>query len=418
MDLSVIIVNYNVRHFLDQCLSSVYRALKDTTGEVIVVDNNSADGSCSLVTEKYPGVKLIRNETNRGFSTANNQGIKISEGRYILLLNPDTIVPEGAFKRCISFMDENPLAGAAGLRMLDGRGKYLPESKRGLPTPRVSFFRISGLYRLFPRSAEINRYYLGNLDPSLENQVDVLTGAFMFLRREALEKAGLLDESFFMYGEDIDLSYRITLAGFSLYYLPDPAIIHFKGESTKKSEINYVIHFYRAMIIFARKHFKNSNSSLYLTLIQLAVLIRGAITIAGRWLKKVIFPLSEAALIFVVVSGFSRLWGSYRFGDPYYYPDIFTSLVIPAYSIAWTTGLVIWGGYRRRMSIPVILKGVLTGSLLILVIYALLPAELRFSRAVVLSGSAFILVLSLSIRILLAYTGLVYLKGLPRRVKR
>ncbi|MEZ5010935.1 MAG: glycosyltransferase [Bacteroidales bacterium] len=354
----------------------------------------------------------MRNETNRGFSTANNQGIKISEGRYILLLNPDTIVPEGAFKRCISFMDENPLAGAAGLRMLDGRGKYLPESKRGLPTPRVSFFRISGLYRLFPRSAEINRYYLGNLDPSLENQVDVLTGAFMFLRREALEKAGLLDESFFMYGEDIDLSYRITLAGFSLYYLPDPAIIHFKGESTKKSEINYVIHFYRAMIIFARKHFKNSNSSLYLTLIQLAVLIRGAITIAGRWLKKVIFPLSEAALIFVVVSGFSRLWGSYRFGDPYYYPDIFTSLVIPAYSIAWTTGLVIWGGYRRRMSIPVILKGVLTGSLLILVIYALLPAELRFSRAVVLSGSAFILVLSLSIRILLS-SGLVYLKAIP-----
>ncbi|HOP13527.1 MAG TPA: glycosyltransferase family 2 protein, partial [Lentimicrobium sp.] len=243
MKLSVVIVNYNVKYFLEQCLHSVEAAIRDLDAEVFVVDNNSVDGSVEMVREKFPRIRLIANTVNTGFSVANNQAIRESSGEYVLLLNPDTVVELDTFTRSVEFMDAHPDAGGLGIKMVDGSGKYLPESKRGLPTPAVAFYKIFGLSALFPKSKIFGQYHLGYLDRDQTHVVDVLAGAYMMLRRETLEKTGLLDETFFMYGEDIDLSYRITKAGYKNYYYPGARIIHYKGESTKKSSINYVFVF-------------------------------------------------------------------------------------------------------------------------------------------------------------------------------
>ncbi|MCL2512194.1 MAG: glycosyltransferase family 2 protein, partial [Bacteroidales bacterium] len=207
MKLSVIIVNYNVEHFLNQCLYSVRDACEGIEAEVFVVDNNSVDGSVEMVRKQFPEVKLIANVDNVGFSRANNQALRVATGEYQLLLNPDTVVEHDTFIKIVDFMDAHPDAGALGVKMVDGTGKFLPESKRGLPTPAVAFYKIFGLARLFPKSKRFGRYHLGFLDKEQTHEVEVLSGAFMLLRKEALEKAGLLDEDFFMYGEDIDLSY-------------------------------------------------------------------------------------------------------------------------------------------------------------------------------------------------------------------
>ncbi|MBK6837941.1 MAG: glycosyltransferase family 2 protein [Bacteroidetes bacterium] len=263
MKLSVVIVNYNVKYFLEQCLHSVQKAAGGIETEIWVVDNNSVDGSVEMVREKFPSVKIIANTDNKGFSKANNQAIHLSTGDYVLLLNPDTVVEEDTFRKMLQFMDAHPDAGGLGVKMIDGTGKFLPESKRGLPTPTVAFYKIFGLSALFPKSKTFGKYHLGYLDQNAINPVDVLAGAFMLIRKDVLQKIGLLDEDFFMYGEDIDLSYRITKAGYKNYYFPDARIIHYKGESTKKSSVNYVFVFYNAMIIFAKKHFSKSNASLF-----------------------------------------------------------------------------------------------------------------------------------------------------------
>ena len=263
MKLSVVIVNYNVEHFLEQCLKSVFKAMDGIEGEVFVVDNHSVDGSVGMVKEKFPQAILIANKQNTGFSKANNQAIAVSKGQYVLLLNPDTVVEEDTFHTCIKFMDSHPDAGACGVKLIDGKGNYLPESKRGLPTPEVAFYKIFGLSTIFPKSKRFGKYHLGFLNAEETHEIEVLSGAFMFMRKEALDKSGFLDEAFFMYGEDIDLSYRITLSGYKVYYHPETRVIHYRGESTKKSSINYVFVFYQAMIIFARKHFSPNNAKAF-----------------------------------------------------------------------------------------------------------------------------------------------------------
>jgi GT2 family glycosyltransferase len=418
MDLSIIIVNYNVRHFLEQCLNSVFRALEGVDGEVIVVDNNSADGSCSMLRDKYPAARLIENRYNAGFSAANNQAIEIASGTFILFLNPDTVIPENALKRCIEFMENNPNAGAIGLKMIDGRGRYLPESKRGLPTPTTSFFRISGLYKLFPRSGFINKYYHGDLDADLINEVDILTGAFMFMRHTVLKITGGFDESYFMYGEDIDLSYSITKAGYKNYYLPDPPIIHFKGESTKKMEISTTLHFYRSMIIFAKKYFGKSSGWLLILLIRAAVSIRGAISLIYKVIERIITPFTEALLVYFIVTLVSRTWGQIRFENPDYYPGLFTGFILPLYSVIWVIGLYLLGAYRKSCSIWSIIKGVSIGTLIILAGYAVLPVDLRFSRAVILLGSVAIAFSAYIFRFTLAWSGLKIYNGIRTRTKR
>lgn len=236
MKLSIIIVNYNVKYFLEQCLHSVLKACREVDAEILVVDNNSVDGSVQMIRKKFPEVHLIENKENKGFSQANNQAIRKSLGEYILLLNPDTLVEDDTLTKIVQYMDQHPEAGGLGVKMLDGKGKFLPESKRGLPTPSVAFFKIFGFSRLFPKSHIFGKYHLGYLDKDQIHEIDILAGAFMLLKKKVLDKIGLLDEEFFMYGEDIDLSYRITQAGYKNIYFPDARIIHYKGESTKKKQ--------------------------------------------------------------------------------------------------------------------------------------------------------------------------------------
>lgn len=280
MKLSVIIVNYKVKYFLEQCLRSVERAAKGVDCEVFVVDNASADGSVEYIKKRFPAVTVIASDKNLGFARANNLAIRESKGEYVLLLNPDTIVAENTFNDFIRFMDSNSGAGGCGAYMLRTDGSFAPESRRGLPTPFVAFCKMSGLAAMFPKSRTFGRYYMRYLDENKENCIDIMSGAFMFLRRSALDKAGLLDEDFFMYGEDIDLSYRILKCGYTNHFLPS-RILHYKGESTVKSSYRYVHTFYQAMQLFFKKHY--SHYSIIVSLpIKLAIWTRAMLAYVGN----------------------------------------------------------------------------------------------------------------------------------------
>ena len=252
--LSVIIVNYNVKYYLEQCLESVRRASQGLQTEVFVVDNLSTDGSVEYLRERFPEVTFVANKENVGFARANNQAIRQSIGKYVLLLNPDTIVGEDTLHQFVAFMEAHPEAGGAGAYMLHVDGTFAPESRRGMPTPFVAFCKMAGLTKLFPKSRLFGRYYMGYLDEREVNEIEVISGAYMLLRREALDKVGLLDEDFFMYGEDIDLSYRVVQGGWKNYFLP-VRMLHYKGESTVKNSYRYVYTFYEAMRLFFRKHY-------------------------------------------------------------------------------------------------------------------------------------------------------------------
>jgi GT2 family glycosyltransferase len=284
-ELSVIIVSFNVKNFLEQCLNSVRSAVEKIEFEIFVVDNNSADGSAEMVIRYFPEVKLIANPINSGFSVANNQPIIKSSGRFILLLNPDTIVGKDTFLKCIDFMKSHPDAGAMGVKMINGEGKFLPESKRAFPTARTAFFKTSGLSCLFPGSPLINRYYLPQIDVSETSLTEVISGAFMFIKREALQKSGLLDEDFFMYGEDIDISYRLLQTGFRNYYFPEAEIIHYKGKSTGRDGYKDILYFYKAMRIYIRKRAaEGSYGSLRFLLIE-ATRLRELLALFNRCLR-------------------------------------------------------------------------------------------------------------------------------------
>ena len=301
MTLSVIIVNYNVKHYLEQCLESVLRASQGIQVEVFVVDNLSTDGSVPYLRERYPGVIFIENKENVGFARANNQAIRQSTGKYALLLNPDTIVAEDTFGDFVSFMDAHPEAGGAGAYMLRTDGTFAPESRRGLPTPFVAFCKMSGLASLFPKSRVFGRYYMRYLDENEANEIEVISGAFMWLRREALDKAGLLDEDFFMYGEDIDLSYRILKSGYKNYFLPS-RMLHYKGESTEKSSYRYVHTFYEAMRLFFRKHYAHYSFLVSLP-INLAIWARSFMAYVGNQFRHRAKPMVVSAPLNMLVIG-------------------------------------------------------------------------------------------------------------------
>lgn len=402
MKLSVVIVNYNVKYFLEQCLHSVRRSMKGIDGEVYVVDNNSVDGSVKMLEEKFPEVILIANKDNHGFSKANNQAIRISKGEYVLLLNPDTIVEDDTFKKVLAFMDAHPDAGGLGVKMLDGKGRFLPESKRGLPKPSVAFYKIFGLSKLFPRSKVFGQYHLTFLDKEKTHQVDVLSGAFMLLRRETLDKAGLLDETFFMYGEDIDLSYRITQAGYKNYYYPEARIIHYKGESTKKSSVNYVFTFYNAMIIFARKHFTQQNARLFSFLIHMAIWFRASLSILWRFAGNAFLPLMDALLIFAGIYFIKSYWeDNFIYLEGGGYPPEFMQIAVPVYILIWLLSTYLSGGYDKPVRLIKILQGLFFGTVTILVFYALLSEAYRFSRALIILGAFWGLIAMLGMRLLL-----------------
>lgn len=280
MKLSVVIVSYNVKYHLEQCIRSVMNASEGLEADIWVVDNASSDGSADYLQKVFPDVHLIRNNDNVGFSHANNQAIRQCQGEYVLLLNPDTIVAEDTLKGCVSFLDAHPDVGATGVRMLNPDGTFAPESRRGLPTPFTSFCKLTGLASLFPHSTVFGRYYMRYMDENVPNQIEVISGAFNMLRRKALDMTGLLDEDFFMYGEDIDLSYRMLTAGWKNYYLPY-FILHYKGESTHKSSYRYVHVFYNAMLIFFNKHYRRKYL-LIAYIIRLAVYLRAMLDMMIR----------------------------------------------------------------------------------------------------------------------------------------
>lgn len=400
MDLSIIIVNYNVRYFLEQALLSVERATVDLEAEVWVVDNNSADTSVAMVRERFPWVRLIANPGNPGFSVANNQAIRESTGKYVLLLNPDTVVEEDTFHRCFDFMEAHPDAGGLGVKMIDGQGSFLPESKRGLPTPWVAFTKAFGLARLFPRSRRFNHYHLGYLDQNETHEVEILAGAYMWMRRKALDEVGLLDEDFFMYGEDIDLSYRLIKGGYKNYYLPTTSIIHYKGESTKRGSLNYVRVFYQAMIIFARKHFVGSQARLLTGLMQLAIYVRAALTVVANLWRALRYPLLDATGIYLGLLLLKSLWAEYHFSDPAYFPDHINYLHFPAYTLLWTGSVFLGGGYDRPFEFGRLLRSLGIGTLLLFAIYGLLPEDLRPSRALLLLGAAWAGTWAMLVRVL------------------
>lgn len=400
MKLSIIIVNYNVKFFLEQCLYSVRKAVKNIDAEVFVVDNNSVDDSLQMVAEKFPEVIVIANKDNPGFSKANNQAIRVSKGEYVLLLNPDTVVEDDTFTKCIDFMDDHPDAGGLGAKMIDGKGQFLPESKRGLPTPAVAFYKIFGLSRLFPKSKKFSRYHLSYLDENETHKVEVLAGAFMLMRKETLDKVGLLDEDFFMYGEDIDLSYRIIKGGYNNYYFPDARIIHYKGESTKKSSVNYVFVFYNAMVIFAKKHFSQKNAKLFSFFINMAIYFRASLAIISRFIKRAIIPFLDFSLILIGMYFLKEYWEvNYhsRFGN--YYPEAFMQYEVPAFILTWLGATWLSGGYDKQTGLKNIFQGISLGTIAILVVYALLPESLRFSRALTLLGAGWSLAVTVGTRL-------------------
>jgi O-antigen biosynthesis protein len=285
MELSVIIVSFNVRDYLRQCLHSVITAAQNIDCEIFVVDNNSDDDSVIMLRDEFPDVKLIANTLNAGFSSANNQAIVKSSGKFVLLLNPDTIVEKDTFSKCIEFMKLHPDAGALGIRMTDGEGRFLPESKRAFPTPMTAFFKTFGIAYLFPESSVLNRYYLPDTNSKKVSLTEVISGAFMFIRQDALMKSGLLDEAFFMYGEDIDLSYRLMQTGYNNYYFPEAHIIHFKGKSTARDCYRDIRHFYRAMRIFVKKRAAEGKYGFYRYLLIIAIYIREFLALIRRYIK-------------------------------------------------------------------------------------------------------------------------------------
>jgi GT2 family glycosyltransferase len=383
VDLSVIIVNYNVVYFLEQCLNSVIAASKNLKVEIFVVDNNSVDGSVELVQEKFPQVSLIANKENTGFSRANNQAIQLSSGKYILLLNPDTVVEEDTFEKTIKFMDEHPDSGGLGVRMIDGKGKFLPESKRGFPSPWVAFCKIFGLSKVFPKSKTFGQYHLGYLSEFEINEIDVLSGAFMLMRKETLDKVGHLDETFFMYGEDIDLSYRIKLGGYKNYYYPETKIIHYKGESTKKSSVNYVFVFYKAMVIFAKKHLSANNAKLFSFAINLAIYFRASVAILNRFIQKISLPFFDYLISLIGLFVLANRWSQ----QDIHFPNRAYFISFPLYVLVWLCCNFISGLYDNKNNKFLIWQGTFLGTGFILICYALLPKEWQFSRLFTIIGS-------------------------------
>ncbi len=367
--------------------------MRDIAAEIIVVDNNSTDNSLDYLIPKFPFVNFIASKENIGFAKGCNKGLQTAKGKYILFLNPDTIVPEDCFRKCISFLEANKETGALGIKMLDGSGKFLKESKRAFPAPATSLYKLFGLARLFPHSKIFSRYHLGHLNENENNEVDVLAGAFMMIKKEVLDKVGSFDETFFMYGEDVDLSYRIQKAGYKNYYFAESSIIHFKGESTRKGSMNYVKMFYNAMSIFVRKHYGGSKAGLFNFLIHVAIWFRAGLTTIGNSIRRNGLPILDAGLILLSFWLMKNIWSQYVRSDIQYENKLLW-IAFPAYTLFYLIAAYYAGLYDRWYKRTELFRSTIVATIVLLAAYSMLPEQYRFSRAIILFGAmlAFVLI--------------------------
>ncbi len=361
--------------------------------EVVVIDNNSTDQSVEYLQPKFPRIRFVANRENTGFAKGCNQGLQLASGQYILFLNPDTIVPEDCFQKCISFLESQPGAGALGVRMLDGSGTFLKESKRSFPSPVTSLYKLFGLARLFSRSKTFSKYHLGHLNEHENHEVDVLAGAFMMIKKEVLDKVGSFDETFFMYGEDVDLSYRVQEAGYKNFYFAGSSIIHFKGESTRKGSMNYVRMFYNAMSLFVRKHYGGSRAGIFNFLIHLAIWFRAALSATGNFIRKIGLPLIDAGLIFLSFWSMKNIWIRFVRTDIHYENKLLW-IAFSAYTVFYLITAYYAGLYDKWYKRSELVRSTLVATIVLLAAYALLPEQYRFSRGIILFGAllAFVLI--------------------------
>lgn len=424
--VSVVLVNYKVYRYLHLALQSLEQSIvyfdrclagEAETGEgwmpedlrldqdgsvnveVWVVDNASDDGSEELIRASFPWVHWIQNTENVGFARANNQALRQAQGRYLLIQNPDTVLSELTLWKCWQAMESDPAVGALGVRMLDGQGRFLRESKRGLPTPEAAFFKLTGLAAIFPRHPRLGAYHAGHLDPESDHDVAILAGAFMWVRAQVAQEIGLLDERYFMYGEDIDWSYRILLAGYRNRYLGTNPIIHFKGESTQKESMRYVRMFYGAMMEFADRYYGTSRSFWLHIMLRIGIAGRATLSVLRRWSTWVFHPVLDWLGFMGLMKILTRFWENHiKVNTELGYPAEFTQYVIPIYVSIWVLSGWLNGVYETPYRYHRVIRGMALGTLAIGFVYAFLPSEWRFSRGLILAGASGCLLLSLSIK--------------------
>jgi len=410
--VTVIIVSYNVQYFLELCLHSVIRSLQNMDGEIIVVDNNSSDDSCELVRNNFPSVTLIANKDNAGFSRANNQGLAIATGAYIHFLNPDTVVPEDFYQKTIAYFDANENVGCIGPRLIDGRGMYAVDSKKSFPSFWTSVFKLSGLSKLFSRSAIFNKYYAAQVGEFETAPVDILSGCCLLVRKSAMmEAGGGFDESYFMYCEDVDLCHRIGMKGYKNVYFPQTNVIHYKGESTRKLSYRYMKIFYEAHAHFVKKYYPKNLGIVYIAALRSVLALRNLLNWARHLLAIFKMFILDAILLTLVTIFIKNFWfDTIAQVKPSDNAVFFKT--IPVFVLIWMISLFFNGAYDKPFSLFKAGRGMVLGTIIVLAGYGLMPLEFRYSRGIVLFSGMTATVVLLMARWLLAL--MKWIKLVPR----
>lgn len=385
MQLAIIIVNYKVPYFLEQCLYSVMRAAEGLDVTVVVVDNASGDGGVEYLEPLFPSVQFIKNEENLGFAKANNLALRRLESRFVLFLNPDTIIAEDSLRVMLDFIKTDAAIGAIGVRMVDGKGIFLPESKRSFPSPWVSFTKLSGLAAVFPKSRLFNKYALGYLNEHQNHDVDVLAGACMMVRGDLLKRLQGFDESYFLYGEDVDLSHRIRQSGYRNVYFAQTTILHFKGESSRNTTLARVRHFYGAMQVFVQKQYTAGAAKIFSVFLSVAIGLRGMLSAVKKILRPVLLPLLDMTLLWIALQAMRLGWIQWmRHGEDF--RVAFTAWAMPLFAIVFVLAAALAGLYERKYKTSRTFAAIAFATICMLAVYSLLPEQVRFSRAVILGG--------------------------------